>query len=388
MQGLLVKPVLMKSKTILILGGYGQVGTEAARLLLLESGADLLIAGRNRQKAEQTATALNRQFPGERVKGACCDAADRKSLEPLFREARLVLVCSSTAKHTHLIAETAISCGTDYMDIHFGAAVFNELKKMEPAIKKAGRCFITGGGFHPGLPALLIRYAAGFFDEILSARVAGLMNIDFSSYRAGESTQEEFVDELADYQGRYYKKGRWKKMNMLTGQGIIKAGFGKGYGNKYCAPFFLEELRSLPQLYPQLKDCGFFIAGFNRVTDYFIMPLVMLGHKILPVFLRPSLSRLLTGSMKKYSRPPYGYVLTCDAEGRKYGQQKKWSLRMEHQDPSFITAVPVVAFLKQYLSGETDQPGLWLQAMAAEPRRMIQDMGRMGLKMIIKESGK
>lgn len=61
---------------------------------------------------------------------------------------------------------------------------------------------------------------------------------------------------------------------------------------------------------------------------------------------------------------------------------------MEHQDPSFITAVPVVAFLKQYLSGETDQPGLWLQAIAAEPRRMIQDMGRMGLKMIIKESGK
>jgi saccharopine dehydrogenase-like NADP-dependent oxidoreductase len=38
------------------------------------------------------------------------------------------------------------------------------LQESEAQLVIAGRCFITDGGFHPGLPGVLVRYAAGFFD--------------------------------------------------------------------------------------------------------------------------------------------------------------------------------------------------------------------------------
>jgi saccharopine dehydrogenase (NAD+, L-lysine-forming) len=42
----------MKTKTILILGGYGGTGRVVSRLLLKETDVDIIIAGRSINKAE------------------------------------------------------------------------------------------------------------------------------------------------------------------------------------------------------------------------------------------------------------------------------------------------------------------------------------------------
>lgn len=50
----------MQQKTILILGGYGNTGRALARLLLQESNALLVIAGRNIDKAQGFSDELNK----------------------------------------------------------------------------------------------------------------------------------------------------------------------------------------------------------------------------------------------------------------------------------------------------------------------------------------
>ncbi len=67
----------MKEKRLLILGGYGNTGRPLAELLLGESDAKLVIAGRDIRKAQTLAADLNRKYSAERVKGLCVDAADR-----------------------------------------------------------------------------------------------------------------------------------------------------------------------------------------------------------------------------------------------------------------------------------------------------------------------
>jgi len=42
-------------------------------------------------------------------------------------------------------------------------------------------CFIADGGFHPGLPAALVRYVAPHFDRLEKANVGSVINVDWAS---------------------------------------------------------------------------------------------------------------------------------------------------------------------------------------------------------------
>ena len=56
--------------------------------------------------------------------------------------------------------------------------------------------------------------------------------------------------------------------------------------------------------------------------------------------------------------------------------------RIEQADGYKLTAIPVVAYLKQYLDGTARQPGLHLMGQLAEPQRLFDDMQKMGVKII------
>jgi len=370
---------------ILILGGYGQTGLAVARLLLQETSAAIVLAGRDITKARLAASSLNKQLNNERVEACYADAADPSTLISAFTDVRLVLVTSSTAEYTQNVAEAVLKTGSDYMDIHFGPSVYGQLQLLESKIREAGSCFISGGGFHPGMPAIMIRYGALLFDEIHTARTAGLMKIDFRTYNASPSTRIEFVEELAGFNPLYLADRKWKKMNMLTGSGMRTFDFRNNYGKCTCSPLFFEELRPLPQQYPSLRDTGFYIAGFNLVTDYFIFPFVMLCLKIVPRRFNNLLAKLMVWSIKTFTRPPYGYVMKLEAKGLKNGREKNIQLWIRSMDPAFITAVPVVACIKQYLQQNHRTAGLQVQGQFAEPIRFIDDCRCMGLDVELEE---
>jgi NAD(P)-dependent dehydrogenase (short-subunit alcohol dehydrogenase family) len=54
-------------KTVLLLGGYGRAGLPTAELLLEETDARLLVAGRDGSRARETASRLNEGRPEERA---------------------------------------------------------------------------------------------------------------------------------------------------------------------------------------------------------------------------------------------------------------------------------------------------------------------------------
>ncbi len=62
---------------------------------------------------------------------------------------------------------------------------------MAEEIQQAGCCFITDGGFHPGLPAFLVRYAAQYFDQLVCARVGSVIKEDWKKLDVENSTVYE-----------------------------------------------------------------------------------------------------------------------------------------------------------------------------------------------------
>ena len=185
----------------------------------------------------------------------------------------------------------------------------------------------------------------------------------------------EFMEELGDYQARVFAGGEWRQARWRD---FRTFDFGPGFGARTCAPLDFPEMAPLPQRYG-LREAGCYAAGLNWFTDYVLFPLGMLLAKVKRGLGARALSRWLFWGLNTFSRPPYGTVMRLDARGEKDGQPLSVSVVLRHPDAYELTAIPVVACVRQYLDGSIARPGLWLMGEVVEPARLFRDMERMGV---------
>jgi hypothetical protein len=375
----------MKNKKFLILGGYGNTGRPLAELLLQETDVTLVIAGRNTKKAQALAASLNERFAGERVRSEYIDASDPAILRGAFSGVDMVVVASSTVEYTGQVAGAALESGVDYFDVLFSAKKIAILQAMAPQIEEAGLCFITDGGFHPGLPAALIRRLAQEFDRLERARVGSVIKIDWNPLDITSATMDEFVGEFMDFQTLVYRDGHWRKSSFLSMMKPVYIDFtseiGPNFGRQYCIPMFLEEMRAIPELYPGIKETGFLVGGFNWFVDWFLSPIIMVALKLGPQRAIRPMGRLMLWGLRRFGKPPYGTLLKAEVQGQKGAETLTAETILYHEDGYAFTAIPAAACLLQYLDGSIRRPGLWLQANVVEPGRMMIDMERMGIQI-------
>lgn len=363
----------MPSPTILILGGYGGTGKVVSRMLLQEADAHIIIAGRRLSKAQELADQLSQEFPNKHVSARYADASDYQSLLNAFQGVSLVLVASTTTQYVKQVVGAALEAGSDYLDYHFSPSIIPVLNSLAPAIAEAGRVFITQAGFHPGLPATFVRYAAPHFDRFQKAIVGMAMN---ARVEQAESVYE-LIDELADYKTDIFKDGKWKSGGYRD---VLKLDFGPRFGLRSCYPMGMEEIRPLPQMYA-LREVGVYVAGFNWFVDYLVFPLGAALSKIKKGLGRHLLARLMVWGLNRFSPPEAGVVFVLEAEGKRGGSSVKVRITAEHPDGYYFTAAPVVACVLQYMGGSIIKPGLWMMGHIVDPVRLLGDMERMGIEI-------
>lgn len=376
----------MPPKTFLILGGYGNAGYPLSKLLLQFSDCRLVLAGRDPERAKVAAEHLNREFEGNRVSGMRLDAADGMRLRQAFAAVDMVIVAASTTRQVHTVATAALETGIDYLDIQLSTEEkLSALESLRGNIEEKGLCFITEGGFHPGLPAAMIRYAAMKLDRLFKANIGSLMKVDwgnrqFSDATIGEFT-EEIVAEIAHPRPAIYRNQRWRQASMFSNRDYPKFNFGNSYGRHYCAPTFLEEMRLLPEMFPDLQETGFYVSGFNWFVDLVVFPPLMVAAKIHPRGKFRLLNSILLWGLRRFSKPPYIIMLQLECSGEKEDTPTDIKFRIFHEDAYLLTAAPVAACLRQYLDGAARKPGLWLMAHLVEPTHLLNDLKTMGINI-------
>ena len=379
---------------ILILGGYGFAGRKLARHLLEQSDAEIVLAGRHLDKAQAYAERLNADCQagfarlqadgsrreGERVSAVRADAASGQDLRAALKGVDLLLVAAPVAhaagQRVETVIRAALESGVDYLDIQLSAEKLALLKSLAPEIERSGRCFITEAGFHPGLPAAMVRAAAAQLDRLDSAITAGYLNIG-QGLPYSEAV-DELMEVFQDYQAQVYKNGGWTKPGAYE---IRKVDFSGEIGVRRCFSMFFEELRDLPQMIPTLRELGFFMSETHWLVDWVLTPLVLAGLKLAPARGVRPLGRLMWWGMQNLPKPPHLVLLKVDASGEKGGKPARVEITISHADGYELTAIPVVACLLQYLDGSARRPGLWMMGHLVEPLRLLKDMERMGVQI-------
>ncbi len=362
---------------ILILGGTGQTGRRIARLLLARSDAEVTIAARRLDAAEALADELNRSHPGHRVQAFHADASRADSLRSAFAGRTIVVVAAPTTAYTAAVVRAALDAGADYLDVQLGSRKLARLQAAAVDIQRAGRCFITEAGFHPGLPAVLVRHAAAPLDTVESAVALGYLNMG-NDLPYSEAV-DEVVESFREFSGQVFREGHWTKPGAWKARTFD---FGGDIGRRRCHAMFFEELRELPRMIPSLRETCFYISETHWVLDWLVTPIVWAWLKLAPNAVRP-IGRFLWWAMGSFHRPPYRVELQGQAMGLRDGRFTTVRVTVAHRDGYDLTAIPVVAALLQYLDGSARKPGLWMMGHLVEPARLLRDMATMGVSCSI-----
>lgn len=373
----------MENKAILILGGYGSAGLHLAKLLLEQTDARLTLAGRSQSKAVEVSAELNTQYEDIRVAGLQVDASNEEDLKRALVGIDLLVVASSTSQYAHQVASAALAAGVDYLDIQYSTDKLRALQALAPMIEEQERCFITDGGFHPGLPAALVRYAGKKIRNLERAVVGAVLKVDWGAYSVGDSTAIEFVNEFRHYEPLVYRSGQWQKSSMWSMRDFLRMDYGDPFGKIHAAPMMLEEMRALPEMVPSLQETGFYVSGFNWFVDWVLFPISIAAVRLGSKSITRRAGRALFRGMNKFSKPPYGIVLQLEASSSQSDTDRSIQVRISHEDGYFLTAAPTVACIMQYLQGKASKPGLHFMAHIMEPEQMLRDIEAMGVKVSI-----
>jgi len=358
---------------IAILGGYGNTGSQIAPLLAQHTSSSIKILGRNLEKAQELANQLASETESS-VSGHYADAYQPDTITPLLYDVDMLVVASGTTDFSEQIATMALDTNTDYFDTNLSVNPKNNaLKDIEAKVIEDQKCFITDGGFHPGVPAAMIRLAAQEIPQIEIANVGGSFQLNWKKMQLSKNTMAEFITELLEMKMDAYVNrswvSSWKNMKWFE--------FGRDAGRQKCYPFMLDEIRALPQLYPTLTETGFYIAGFSPIVDQVVMPICYLLAKLFPN--KPAwIGQIFLSGLRRFASKHQWAILRLDAKGKKDSNDRKISYELFHKDPYALTAIPVVACIMQYIDGHRP-PGVWHQAHFVEPNRFFEDIQEMGV---------
>ena len=356
------------SKRILLVGATGFAGRKLAIYLLTDTDATVILSGRCGAKLDELRSSLQEHGPAHRIELLELDAADFDAAS--LPEFDLLANATGAGPHNAPLIEACLERRADWIDMQMSNELLCPSPELQANIERGDCCFVIQAGFHPGIPAALVRYATQEMDVVDSAMVGSVIRDESGlPYTSGFT---ELVDSFRDYKSEMYRDGHWQKLKVAD---YPKIEFEYGFGELLTYPVDMPELRRLPEILPDLQKTGFFVAGFNWFADYLVTPLIMLSTHIMPRQTASSLGKLLSWSTRKFTKPPYGTVVQIDAQGQREGQPARFRLSLYHEDAYALTAISTVAMIKQMLQIDL-QPGIHLMGLCCDPTRLFADIER------------
>jgi saccharopine dehydrogenase-like NADP-dependent oxidoreductase len=150
---------LQKDK-ILIVGGYGNVGTAVSKILAKKFPAKIIIAGRNIEKGQKLIDELNLK-----AKAVKLNLNTEDFNEISFEEIHTVINCVEFLKNSRLIHK-CIQFKINYTELATSFEAYNRLLKFIKEFEDAGTCLVPGVGLMPGISGIFVQNAISRLKQI------------------------------------------------------------------------------------------------------------------------------------------------------------------------------------------------------------------------------
>jgi hypothetical protein len=249
---------------VLILGAYGFFGSRISAALARNPHVQLLLAGRNVEKA--TALAYQLGLTAEHARRV--DAEDPR-LATLLKKLGVNLVIHTAGPFQHQdyhVARAAIEAGCHYADLADGRAFVAGIARLDAAARAAQVAVVSGVSSLPALSGAVIDAYLPHFSRLDSIRIG--------------ISSGALVPGIATVRGIFGYVGKPVRM-LRDGQSIEVRGWLDRHEHEFAHPVGVRifgacdvpDLVVLPPRYPGVKTVSFH-AGFASTTGHRLVELL------------------------------------------------------------------------------------------------------------------
>src|SRR5688572_2033112 len=343
---------------ILIVGGYGTFGGRLAHLLADDARFTLLIAGRDKKKAE----AFCKGLPDGAKREAL--VFDRNSnLQGQLREVKPDLVVDATGpwqsygKDPYLLVNACIALGINYMDLADGSEFVEGISLFDEGAKKQNIYVLSGVSSFPVLSAAVIRRLSKGLTKINTIK-AGIAPSPYAGVGLN------VIRAIASYAG--------KKLS-LTRNGQSSYGYAltetmrytispPGYlplNNTLFSLVDVPDLKVLPKIWKDLDSIWMGAGPVPEILHRMLIGLAWLVRiKLLPT-LSPfaPLFHFVINILRWGEHRGGMFVLIegIDHQGKEI--ERSWHLLAEKGDGPFIPSMAIEAIVRRSMSGKVPASG-------------------------------
>ncbi|MCO4757931.1 MAG: saccharopine dehydrogenase NADP-binding domain-containing protein [Oceanospirillaceae bacterium] len=234
----------MSDKSVLVLGGYGNFGKRIVESLAKIANLQVLIAGRNPEKALQL---VHRLQPGaaatlqaERVDISAPEfTASLKKLAPDI----VIHTSGPFQKQSYQVPQACIEAGAHYIDLSDDRDFVANISELDANARQQQVSVISGASTVPGLSSVVIDHYRSRFSNIESIDIAIAPG---NRAERGEAT----VRAILSYTGHpfpIFKQGRW--MDAYGWMDSRTVDFGGVLGKRRLANVDVPDLSLFPERY-------------------------------------------------------------------------------------------------------------------------------------------
>jgi len=336
---------------ILILGAYGFFGRRISECLAKIPGFELILAGRDLNKATALAYQLGLHANNARV----VDATDPRL------GAALKKLGVNTVIHTagpfqgqqHGVARAAIEARAHYLDLADGRAFVAGIGALDAAARAAGVSVISGVSSVPALSSAVVDHYVQYFGKLEQVAIG----ISSGAQLPGEAT----VRGIFGYCGkpfRVWENGAWAQAyGWMDRRGFS---FPKPVGPRLLGRCDIPDLELLPQRFQTLKTVSFH-GGFasdtgHRLVEWLATQVRKGRFKSALPFAKPvyRVARLLEPLL-----PDRGGMFVRMAGPDEDGRPRAltWQVLATDNHGPYIPCAPSIALAVKIARGELPEPG-------------------------------
>ncbi|MCL2930670.1 MAG: saccharopine dehydrogenase NADP-binding domain-containing protein [Trichodesmium sp. St2_bin6] len=338
---------------VLIIGGYGRIGSSVARDLATYTNSEITITGRKPEANIQ-------EIPISGVKYLALDLADKERVKNIINSynkssENLVINCAGPFHHRDAnVLKNCIKAGINYIDISDYRGFTCKALEYSEAAKKAGVTAIINTGIFPGISNSLSRESIEKLDEPEEIHLSYVVG---GSGGAGVTVMRTTFLGLQSHFDAWIN-GKWQSVKPYSDRQVID--FPPPYGKIGVYWFDMPESLTLATSFPVntvTTKFGSFPDFYNHLTwmTAHLFPVSWLNNLGVIEFLS-QVSYKMTEFTDKYSGT--GVVIQAKVIGKKSGKKADFSSSIMHKDTATVTGIGAGSIAELILSGKLNKPGV------------------------------
>ncbi len=355
---------------IVVVGGYGDIGSAVVEKLTDYSSHQITIAGRDIKRARAVCNQVKSYVGVLQV-----DVNERGTLTRVFENFDLVINCAGPFyQYGATCAKAAIDTRTHYIDICDDPGPLADLFALDEAARRAGVTVITGLGWNPGISNMAARLGANLLDKINDIKIAWVVGSgDSNGLAALKHTLHGITGDIPVFRnGKQVMLPAWTEMELVE----FPAPLGElpeflfGHPEPVTLPKSIKAknitLRGGISPPWNNKALGFVRSlGFTRTQEK-INSIAGIIHKVQKLF---SIGGVSNSGLR------------IDVLGAKDGQERHLVFNMVDRFKPLV-AIPCAVGALMLLEGRITQRGVMAPEMCLDPVEFFDRLSDKGIRIM------